>query len=89
MGLTGSNFYDFDTVCLDRPRWRVEVRTQPLSGKPAERHALLIGASAGGEATWAMKEGGDTIGVYVGLRALESFFERAQPPAPFPAPPPR
>lgn len=74
---------------LDRPRWRIEVRTKPLSGKPAERHALLIGGSAGGEATWAMKEGGDTIGVYVGLRALESFFERAQPPAPFPAPPPR
>lgn len=69
---------------LDRPRWRIEVRTKPLSGKPPQRHVLLIGKSAGGEATWAMKEGGDTFGVYVGLRALESFLERAEPPAPFP-----
>lgn len=71
---------------LAQPRWRIEVRTQPLSGKPAERHVLLIGDSAGGESNWAMAEGGETLGVYVGRRALESFVERAEPPAPFPTP---
>jgi uncharacterized protein DUF4340 len=69
---------------LEKPRWRVEVRTEPLGGEPPERHALLIGDSAGGEAVWAMREGGDALGVYVGLRALESFLEQAAPPAPFP-----
>ncbi|MBL4844731.1 MAG: DUF4340 domain-containing protein, partial [Planctomycetes bacterium] len=69
---------------LDRPRWRVEIKTRPPGGDP-KVHVLVIGLGAGGEdSVWARAESGETLGVYAGLRAIRSFLKRAQPPPPFP-----
>lgn len=68
---------------LTKPRWRIELLVQPVGGE-AQTHVLLIGNPTSGASSWAMAEGGDAIGSYKGIRALEAFVAAAEPPAPFP-----